>query len=333
TQVLTIIDENNYYPFGLKHKGYNDYVATSNKYKYNGKELQDELGLNMYDYGARNYDPAIGRWMNVDLMAEKAVSITPYRYAFNNPLTFVDPNGNYEVDGHYWTVYLAALLAGKSNAGELAYYAQIPDEIMDRGGDIVKATNTWTLLDWQVDVHALTGGYRDGERRNSELGYFNGKTARQQGYALHRFGDSFAHSKDNGRMYSTGIGHLFEGHTPDKIAERPELYKEYASSLTSMLGGNLEDMFTFNYVADNKGTTEQNSAILETEVRIQEGVKTFSVVGNQVGTINSYMKSRDAYTNTKSKYMATSATGDVYRPDGNGGFTKTTETRTYVIFN
>ena len=42
TQVLEIIEENNYYPFGLKHTGYNDYVATNNKYKYNGKELQDE---------------------------------------------------------------------------------------------------------------------------------------------------------------------------------------------------------------------------------------------------------------------------------------------------
>ncbi|MNX77353.1 hypothetical protein D3C86_1088930 [compost metagenome] len=94
TQVLEIIEENNYYPFGLKHKGYNDYVATGNKYKYNGKELQDEMGLGVYDYGARFYDPATGRWYTVDAMAEKYSEMSPYNYALNNPVIYVDPDGN-----------------------------------------------------------------------------------------------------------------------------------------------------------------------------------------------------------------------------------------------
>ncbi|MFG4002087.1 RHS repeat domain-containing protein [Flavobacterium aquidurense] len=93
TQVLEIIEENNYYPFGLKHKGYNDYLPIANKYKLNNKELQDELSLNLYDFGMRNYDPALGRWMNIDPLAEFSRRWTPYTYCYNNPMFFVDPDG------------------------------------------------------------------------------------------------------------------------------------------------------------------------------------------------------------------------------------------------
>lgn len=97
TQVLEILEENNYYPFGLKHSGYNDYLPITNKYKYNGKELQDEsiggFQLNLYDYGNRNYDPALGRWMNIDPLAERSRRFSPYTYALNNPVYFIDPDG------------------------------------------------------------------------------------------------------------------------------------------------------------------------------------------------------------------------------------------------
>lgn len=96
-----IISEKNYYPFGLQQQGYND-VVTSNKndvaerFMFNGKENNPELGLNWIDYGARNYDASLGRWMNIDPLAEMSFNLTPYRFAGNNPVLFQDPNGLWE---------------------------------------------------------------------------------------------------------------------------------------------------------------------------------------------------------------------------------------------
>ena len=63
------------------------------KYKFGGKEYQEEFDINFYDFGARNYDAALGRWMNVDPLAESMPEWSPYNYAFNNPVFFVDPDG------------------------------------------------------------------------------------------------------------------------------------------------------------------------------------------------------------------------------------------------
>jgi RHS repeat-associated protein len=71
---LQIKEENNYYPFGLKHKGYNNLMASGqrdHKYGFGGKEEQNELGLEWMDFHARNYDASLGRWMNIDPLAEQ----------------------------------------------------------------------------------------------------------------------------------------------------------------------------------------------------------------------------------------------------------------------
>ncbi|NAS12894.1 RHS repeat domain-containing protein, partial [Poritiphilus flavus] len=91
-----IREENNYYPFGLQHKGYNSVVNSTNigqNWRYNGKEIAEDLGLNIYDYGARNYDPAIGRWWQVDPLAEQMRRFSPYNFAWDNPIYFMDPDG------------------------------------------------------------------------------------------------------------------------------------------------------------------------------------------------------------------------------------------------
>jgi len=88
---------NHYYPFGMKMGGLWNFADTptdaENQYQYNGKELNTDLNLNWYDYGARMYDPAVGRFMGVDPLAEKYNSWSPYTYTLNNPVKYIDPDG------------------------------------------------------------------------------------------------------------------------------------------------------------------------------------------------------------------------------------------------
>ncbi len=108
---LKTLEENHYYPFGLKHQ---NYTATLKKlkqennnqiisvrpaveavynYKYNGKELQDAFGLNWYDYGARNYTADVPHFTTIDPLAEDFASQPPYVYAANNSVKFIDKDG------------------------------------------------------------------------------------------------------------------------------------------------------------------------------------------------------------------------------------------------
>src|SRR5690554_5506786 len=69
------------------------------KYKFGGKEWNNELGLDLYDFGARNYDAALGRWLNIDPLAEEFISVTPYNYTLNNPISNIDPDGRFTLEG------------------------------------------------------------------------------------------------------------------------------------------------------------------------------------------------------------------------------------------
>ncbi len=88
-----IIEENNYYPFGLKHKGYNNVInGQEDKYHtYNGKEWNESLTLNIYEMDWRQYAPAIGRFMSIDPITHWEKS--PYSAFENNPIYFSDPSG------------------------------------------------------------------------------------------------------------------------------------------------------------------------------------------------------------------------------------------------
>jgi RHS repeat-associated protein len=94
TQVKSpVIQQDDYYAFGLVAESYSRENSLPNQYKYNSMELQDELNLGWYDYIARQYDPAIGRFLSVDPHADNSRRWSPYSYAYNNPIRFIDPDG------------------------------------------------------------------------------------------------------------------------------------------------------------------------------------------------------------------------------------------------
>src|SRR5690554_706752 len=125
----TVEQVNHYYPFGgLFGEGMQD---SNQPYKYNGKEFDNLLGLNMYDYGARHYDPYTGGWVNVDPLSEKYYSISPYVYVVNNPVNLIDPDGRewkYVIDtnGHITiNVALNLYVSGNYTAAQISAYKNV----------------------------------------------------------------------------------------------------------------------------------------------------------------------------------------------------------------
>ena len=110
-QNSNVEETNHYYPFG------GIFASTGNiqPYKYNGKELDTKKGLNWYDYGARMYDAALGRWHVVDPMAEKYYSLSPYIYCNNNPVNAIDSNGEK-------IVFVNGFLGFGSPTGDAVYW-------------------------------------------------------------------------------------------------------------------------------------------------------------------------------------------------------------------
>jgi len=103
-----LLQQEHYYPFGMGIKGEWKFVQPQiggvNKYQFNGKELNEDFGLNWNDYGARWYDASIGRWNGVDPLAVDYSSWSGYNYVLGNPLKYIDPDGM-RVEGDFYAVF------------------------------------------------------------------------------------------------------------------------------------------------------------------------------------------------------------------------------------
>ena len=120
-----VLQENHYYPFGLAMNGpwMNDNGVIDNKYQYNGKELNDDFDLGWNDYGARWYDPSVGRWWSVDPLAEMVYRENSYCYAGNNPINNVDIGGLFKINPKGTHSVLESYL----NSGDIGRLLQNPD--------------------------------------------------------------------------------------------------------------------------------------------------------------------------------------------------------------
>ena len=148
-----------YNPWGESLYEWNSGTASfSSPYRFNGKEFDQETGLNYY--GARYYDNEISMWLSVDPMAMtgKNMTMSPYQFTDNNPVMLVDPNGlnakphEYDVDG----TYLSDL-----GGDEVNFYHQ------EDGNTLVENTET-------CETQVIKGGVeliRDSERRGEDVTY------------------------------------------------------------------------------------------------------------------------------------------------------------------
>ena len=112
-----VLQVDQYYPFGMRLGGLSYQSGTENRFRYNGKEFHQELNLGLYDYGARMYDPSIGRFSGIDPIAEDFNWVTPYNYAENEPVAHID----------LWGLQKAGMQIGLVNARE---------HIRKTGGDL-----------------------------------------------------------------------------------------------------------------------------------------------------------------------------------------------------
>ncbi|MGD1845243.1 MAG: DUF6443 domain-containing protein [Salibacteraceae bacterium] len=126
-----ILQEQHYYPFGLemRYASPPPALGVQHTHTFGRKELVENLTLNWHDYGARFYDPQLGRWHAVDPLADAAFNWSPYRYGFNNPIRFIDPDGRNEDEFNL-----------DVNSGQLV-------KVSDKGGDSFHIISFGTYTD------------------------------------------------------------------------------------------------------------------------------------------------------------------------------------------
>ena len=240
-----LVEQKDYYAFGME----NPVLSTQalkpsyipNRMRYNGKELQaqefvDGSGLAWDDYGARMYDPEIGRWMVVDPMSDKNRRWSPYNYAVDNAMRFIDPDGMNILDG----------IAHSDNAES----SNKQDEDETKYFKVLKNNMTKKLTTEDIDKDEYDQGASSMSKNPSAITYTYA--------AKNKEGDQFKEYRKNGGEYNYRGGNVQNWTNVDNNKDRYAVFTKLKSG--EMINFPLAEI-TDSWVFKNEGYTLSDGSI------------------------------------------------------------------------
>jgi RHS repeat-associated protein len=241
----TVKGQYNYYPFGKQWEDIN-LMANTNRYTFSGKEKQTIAGLNYLDFGARMLDAEIGRWFVIDPLAEKYYSVSPYVYCVNNPIKYIDPDGNFPVFPILLlkaTGYFLEKFGSNANVRTAGYAVNHPINAARTGtADIPSFGISKIASNFQVNLVNEAG--------------FNAGDGNQGNAYRHALWQSML-TRDLGENQATRIGNAHEDNLPANINQRNFDNIEAADQMVDFLNNSIgREIGTRNKRAPNRGLAE-----------------------------------------------------------------------------